>query len=154
MQSKDLFFVIPTYRLRDVGETVEAYDEHFWRNGHSVPMIVFDDSSPAGQEKYYPLVEQTRTHNDLFYVGPREKEEFTAHLNRRLNDRKLEGLVKTLFRPSYGGHRIVTLMAPLDGLMVSSDDDMRPYALVEASPESLVDEEVSRGKLFKANDGG
>ena len=25
---QDLFFVIPTYRLRDVGETVEQYDEH------------------------------------------------------------------------------------------------------------------------------
>jgi hypothetical protein len=58
----DLFFVIPTYRLRDVGETVEHYDEHFWRNGHSVRMIVFDDSSPANQEKYYPLLEKTHTH--------------------------------------------------------------------------------------------
>ena len=29
MQPKELFFVIPTYRLRDVGETVEQYDEHF-----------------------------------------------------------------------------------------------------------------------------
>jgi len=54
MQEPDLFFVIPTYRLREVGETVEQYDEHFWRNGHAVRMIVFDDSSPANQEKYYP----------------------------------------------------------------------------------------------------
>ncbi len=150
MPDNDLYFVIPTDRLRDVGETVELYDEHFWRNGHSVKMIVFDDSSPVAQEKYYPLLEQTKTHNDLFYVGPKEKEEFTGHLNRRLNDRKLEGLVKNLFRPSYGGNRNVTLMSTLGGLMVSSDDDMRPYALVEASPESLVDDEVSRGKLFKA----
>ena len=60
MPANDLFFVIPTYRLRDVGETVEHYDEHFWRNGHSVRMIVFDDSSPVNQEKYYPLLEQTR----------------------------------------------------------------------------------------------
>ena len=84
MQEKDLFFVIPTYRLREVGETVEHYDEHFWRNGHSVRMIVFDDSSPANQEKYYPLLEQTKTHNDLYYVGPREKEQFLAYLNQRL----------------------------------------------------------------------
>ena len=47
MQTADLFFVIPTYRLRDVGETVEHYDEHFWRNGHSLKMIVFDDSQPG-----------------------------------------------------------------------------------------------------------
>ena len=47
MQEPDLFFVIPTYRLREVGETVEQYDENFGRNGHSVRMIVFDDSSPV-----------------------------------------------------------------------------------------------------------
>src|SRR5271166_7107602 len=69
MQAKELYFVIPTHRLREVGETIEHYDEHFWRNGHSVRMIVFDDSSPAAQEKYYPLLEQTRTHNELYYVG-------------------------------------------------------------------------------------
>jgi hypothetical protein len=27
MQEPDLFFVIPTYRLREVGETVEQYEE-------------------------------------------------------------------------------------------------------------------------------
>jgi hypothetical protein len=42
MHAKDLFFVIPTYRLREVGETVQAYDEHFRRNGHTVRMLVFD----------------------------------------------------------------------------------------------------------------
>ena len=139
MQADDLYFVIPTYRLRDVGETVEHYDEHFWRNGHSVPMIVFDDSSPANQEKYYPLLEQTKTHNDLYYVGPREKEQFLAYLNGRLRDKRLEGLVKNLFRPSYGGNRNFTLMYTLGGLMVSADDDMRPYTLMEHSPESLDD---------------
>jgi hypothetical protein len=47
MQEKDLSFVIPIYRLREVGKTVEQYDDRFWRNGHSVPIVVFDDSSPA-----------------------------------------------------------------------------------------------------------
>ena len=70
MEQNGLSFVIPTFCLRDVGATVEAYDEHFWRNGHSVPLIVFDDSNPANQGKYFPLLEQTRTHNDVFYVGP------------------------------------------------------------------------------------
>src|SRR5882762_1349766 len=88
MPVNDLYFVIPTYRLRDVGETVEHYDEHFWRNGHSVRMIVFDDSSPANQEKYYPLLEQTQTHHDLYYVGPREKEQFLDYLNARLHDKR------------------------------------------------------------------
>jgi hypothetical protein len=154
MQEKDLFFVIPTYRLRDVGETVEQYDEHFWRNGHAVRMMVFDDSSPANQEKYYPLLEQTKTHNELYYVGPREKEQFLAYLNQRLRDKRLEALVKNLFRPSYGGNRNFTLMYTLGGLLVSADDDMRPYTLMEDSPESLADDEVCRGKLLKAGRNG
>ena len=90
MQPKELFFVIPTYRLREVGDTVKAYDDHFWRNGHSVPLVVFDDSSPANQEKYYSLLENTPTHNDLYYVGPREKEEFIAYLHQRLPDKRLQ----------------------------------------------------------------
>src|ERR1017187_6327994 len=153
MQSEP-YFVIPTYRLRDVGETVRHYDEHFWRNGHSVRMMVFDDSSPAAQQKYYPLLEQTRTHNELYYVGAREKEQFQAYLNGRLRDKKLAALVKNLLRPSYGGNRNYTLLYTLGGLMVSSDDDMRPHALVEHSPESLGDDEVCRGRLHKIGDDG
>ena len=154
VQPKELFFVIPTHRLREVGEAVEQYDEHFWRNGHSVRIIIFDDSSPDNQAKYYPLLEQTCTHNDLYYVGPREKEQFLAYLNGRLRDKRLEGLVKNLFRPSYGGNRNYTLMYTLGGLMVSADDDMRPYCLIEDSPESLADDEVCRGKLVKAGRNG
>jgi len=75
---EDLSFAIPTNRLRDVGETVEQYDEHFWRNGHTPQMIVFDDSTPTNQEKYFPLLEKTKMHHDLYYVGPREKEQFVA----------------------------------------------------------------------------
>jgi hypothetical protein len=154
MQADDLYFVIPTYRLRDVGETVEHYDEHFWRNGHSPTLIVCDDSSPSAQENYYPLLEQTTTHNELYYVGPREKEQFIGYLSRRLRDKRLDGLVKNLFRPSYGGNRNYTLMYTLGGLMVSSDDDMRPYALMEHSLESLGEGEVSRGRLHRTGEGG
>jgi hypothetical protein len=149
MEPHDLFFAIPTHRLRDVGQTVEEYDQHFWRNGHSPRIIVFDDSSPANQEKYFPLLEQTRTHNELYYVGPAEKEQFLAYLNTRLRDLRLEGLVKNLFRPSYGGNRNCALMYTLGALVVSSDDDMRPYALMEDSPESLDTDEISRGRLHK-----
>src|SRR5580692_11166352 len=150
----DLSFAIPTNRLRDVGETVEQYDEHFWRNGHSPQIIVFDDSTPANQEKYFPLLEKTKTHHDLYYVGPREKEQFLAYLNSRLRDKRLDSLVKSLFRPSYGGNRNYTLMYTLGGLMISSDDDMRPYSLVEYSPESLADDEVCHGRLHKAGENG
>ena len=154
MQQKELSFVIPTYRLREVGETVEQYDAHFWRNGRSVPITVFDDSSPANQEKYYGLLEQTQTHNELYYVGPREKEQFLAYVNSRLRDKRLEGLVKNLFRPSYGGNRNFTLMYTLGSLMVSADDDMRPYTLMEHSPESLEPDEVCRGRLHRRGENG
>jgi len=154
MKSTSPVFVIPTYRLRDVAETIERYDEHFWSNGHSVKMMVFDDSSQANHEKYYPLLEQTKTVNDVYYVGPREKEQFLALLNKHLRDRKLESLVRNLFRPSYGGNRNFTLMYTLGTFMISADDDMRPHALVEASPESLNGDELSRGKLLKAGSDG
>jgi hypothetical protein len=146
-------FVIPTYRLRDVGETLERYDDNFWRNGHATRLVVFDDSSLATHDKYYPLLERTRTHNDLYYVGPREKAEFVRMLVHRVG-RKLESVVKNLFRPSYGGNRNFTLMYTLGGFLVSADDDMRPDALIENSIESLADHEISRGKLVKATGGG
>jgi hypothetical protein len=149
MLDDEPIFVIPTNRLRDVGETVDTYDEHFRRNGHAVTMIVFDDSSVVNQQKYYSGLERTRTYNPLFYVGPHEKEQFLAYLFGRLRDRKLESLVRNLFRPSYGGNRNYTLMYTLGHLMVSSDDDMRPYAFVEDSPESLGPDEICRGKLLK-----
>ena len=38
--------------------------------------------------------------------------------------------------------------------MVSADDDMRPYALVEGSPESLGHDEIARGRLHKAGTNG
>ena len=123
MQDDDgLSFVIPTNRLRDVGETVEQFDEHFWRNGHSPQIIVFDDSIPANQEKYFPLLEKTKTYQDLYYVGPPEKEQFLAYLNGRLRDKRLDSLVESLFRPSYGGNRNYTLMYTLGGRMISSDE--------------------------------
>src|ERR1700758_4258510 len=150
MKLPETVFAIPTYRLRDVPETIEAYDEHFWTNGHSVKMIVFDDSSLANHEKYFPQLEKTKTVNDLYYVGPREKEQFLKFLNKKLRDRKFESLVRTLFRPSYGGNRNFSLIYTLGAFMISADDDMRPYALVEGSPESLGPDEISRGRLHKA----
>jgi hypothetical protein len=29
MNDPDLFFVVPTYRLREVSETIKQYDDHF-----------------------------------------------------------------------------------------------------------------------------
>jgi hypothetical protein len=126
MTEPEPYFVISTHRLRDVGATIHEYDEHFWRNGHSVQMIVFDDSTQANVDKYLPIFEQTRTRSELFYVGPREKEEFITYVNSRLRNNRLEPLVKNIFRPSYGGNRNFSLMYSLGGHMVSSNDDMRP----------------------------
>lgn len=154
MTEPEPYFVISTHRLRDVGATIHEYDEHFWRNGHSVQMIVFDDSTQANVDKYLPIFEQTRTRSELFYVGPREKEEFITYVNSRLRNNRLEPLVKNIFRPSYGGNRNFSLMYSLGGHMVSSDDDMRPYSLMEDSPESLEDHEISRGRLHKIGKNG
>ena len=44
-------------------------------------------------------------------------------------------------------------MYTLGELLVSSDDDMRPYALMEDSPESLEADEICRGRLHKAGSG-
>src|SRR6202790_97946 len=154
MKLAENIFVVPSYRLRDLGATIEAYDEPFWSNGHAIKMIVFDDSSLANHEKYFSRLENTKTVNDVFYVGPREKEQFLSFLNRKLRDRKIETLVRNLFRPSYGGNRNFTLMYTLGAFMISADDDMRPYALVEGSPESLGRDEISRGRLHKAGDNG
>jgi len=148
VSERDLHFVIPTYRLRDVGATVEAYDENFARSGQTAPIIVFDDSSVANHDKYFGALEATKTVNDLWYVGPAEKEQFVSYICKRLRDRKLDVLVRNLFRPSYGGNRNFTLMYTLGDLMVSADDDMRPYALIEDSPETLGEREISRGKTI------
>ena len=149
MSLTESIFVVPSYRLRDVGATIEAYDEHFWSNGHSVKMMIFDDSSLANHEKYFNRLEHTKTVNDLYYVGPHEKEQFLSFLNKKLLDRKLEALVRNLFRPSYGGNRNFTLMYTLGAFMISADDDMRPYAIVEGSPESLGHAEISRGLYIR-----
>lgn len=154
MTQPEPYFVIPTHRLRDVGDTIHEYDEHFWRNGHSVQMIVFDDSTQANVDKYLSSFEQTRSRSDLYYVGPREKEQFIAYVNSRLRNKRLEPLVKNIFRPSYGGNRNFSLMYSLGGYMISSDDDMRPYSLMEDSPESLENHEISRGRLHKVGRNG
>jgi hypothetical protein len=154
MTEPEPYFAIPTHRLRDVGTAIREYDEHFWRNGHSVEMIVFDDSTQANVDKYLPIFEQTKTRSELFYVGPREKEEFISYINSRLRNKRLEPLVKNIFRPSYGGNRNFSLMYSLGSLLVSADDDMRPYSLMEDSPESLEDHEISRGRLHKLGQNG
>jgi hypothetical protein len=145
-------FAIPTYRLRDVGDAVVRYDENLRKNGHSVPIVVFDDSTISAKERYFALLEQTQTANDVLYVGPGEKARFLEMILRRIGDRRLESIVKHLFRPSYGGNRNFTLIYSLGQLLVSADDDMRPEALMTYANESLGEREVCRGQLCKASE--
>jgi hypothetical protein len=154
MHSPKPVFVIPTHRLRDVGATVEAYDEHFRKNGHSIDLVVFDDSSAVNQQKYFPLLEQTTTQNPLWYVGPQEKEQVLGLLFARLKDRKLEPLIRNLFRPSYGGNRNWTLIYTLGDHLISADDDMRPFALMEDSPETLDEGVVCVGRVKRHGENG
>jgi len=70
VQERELFFVIPTYRLREVGETVEQYDDHFWRNGLLRAHRSFRRLQPGESGKYFlaagaHLYSQSR----LYYVG-------------------------------------------------------------------------------------
>ena len=99
METPDTIFSIPTYRLRDVPDTVESYDENFWRNAHEVALFVFDDSSLVNHDKYYSQLAKTRTANPLYYVGPREKERFIQILLKRLREPKLEALVRNFVSP-------------------------------------------------------
>ncbi len=144
------YFAIPTCRLRDVGETVSHYDQHFYNHGHLVKMVIFDDSGPALHEKYFPNFSRIKTANELYYVGPQQKDEFKGMLHKRLGDARFEPLIADLFRPSYGGNRNYTLVYTLGQFLISADDDMRPYALVDESGEPLQDDEICRGQLVRA----
>ena len=60
----------------------------------------------------------------------------------------LETIVTTFTNPK-------GVRQPFQGsLVISSDDDMRPYAFVEDSPESLRENEVCHGRLYKAGQNG
>ena len=69
MEELDTIFSIPTYRLRDVPETIERYDENFWRNGHEVALFVFDDSSLANHDKYYSSSEKPELPTHFIMLG-------------------------------------------------------------------------------------
>ena len=121
-----------------MGETVEQYDEHFWRNGHSSDIDRLRRLEPGEPGEVLSRSWSRPAPTTTSSTSARARRSSSSrYLNQRLRDKRLEGLVRNLFRPSYGGNRNFTLMYTLGGLMVSSDDDMRPYALMEDSPESL-----------------
>ncbi len=143
--------VIPTYRLRDVGETVKAYRANFDRFGHGdVPIIVFDDSSSDVYQRDYPSFAQ-KVPDGTFYVGPEEKAAVLDQLVSRLGSVN-EGALRAMFRPSYGGNRNWTEIYTLGNLFVSTDDDMRPHGLHHKDQLTLSEEEVLRGTYVPKKD--
>jgi len=115
-------------------------------------MTVFDDSGTLLHDKYFPHLAQRKTKNELFYVGPAEKAALREYLETKLGDTALTPLVSELFRPSYGGNRNYTLLYSLGTGLVSADDDMRPYALVEDDGAGFRQGEICRGKVVKADE--
>ena len=60
--------MVPTYRLRDVAQTVAEYDEHFYRHGQPIEIIVFDDSTPRPTSDFQSSTQGT--HNEVRYWAP------------------------------------------------------------------------------------
>lgn len=148
MHSHEPVFVIPTYRLKDVGKAVAAFDAHFHQHGHSIPIWVFDDSTYDGHRRYYGHLERTPTFNEVFYVGPREKSAFLAHVQEKTGTDVADSIIYRMFRPSYGGNRNFILAYTLGRKVISSDDDMLPggYVSKDANGDVLADGEVMRAE--------
>jgi hypothetical protein len=135
-------FVIPTYRLREVGDAVEAYDQNFQKFGNSMPIIVFDDSPTANFKIFYDQLENTSTHNEVFYVGPEEKSKFLDQLIKSTGITMSDYLIYKIFRPSFGGNRNFTVAYTIGHKFISSDDDMRPFGYLISDEKGLQENEV------------
>ena len=73
MSAKDpaLKFVMPTYGMRDVADCVDAYEQHFWQNGHDVRIVVCDRRHGG---KSRQVLRADRTQSDIqpvYYVFDR-----------------------------------------------------------------------------------
>ncbi|MEM3113265.1 MAG: hypothetical protein QXI33_02465 [Candidatus Pacearchaeota archaeon] len=138
----EFLFVIPTYRLRAVKDTIRRYTDNFHSYGHEIPVFIFDDSSNI-DNNFYSLSEGLSFKGDIFYVGLNEKRKFLDSLHEKTSLDKL--LLHEIFKPSYGGNRNFTLVYSLGNKFVSSDDDMYPYGLFESS-RGLNEGEVCKGR--------
>jgi hypothetical protein len=126
----ELKLCIPTYRPRKVVETVRAYDEHFSRYGHDVPIFVFDDS-PGDQAAEFLDLALGQTHNPVYVIGATEKAETLERITERAAQSPGDAeLVRALLRPSFGGNRNNILLYTLGSRFISVDDDIRPYGIV------------------------
>ncbi|MBI5061740.1 MAG: hypothetical protein HZB67_05510 [Candidatus Aenigmarchaeota archaeon] len=145
----DPVFVIPTCRLRDVPKTVEAYDQNFHDYERKLDILVFDDSPLALHKRYYNLLEKMPTFNDVYYIGPREKEKFLDYIIKRTGIVMADSVINKIFRPSYGGNRNFTLAYTIGRKFISSDDDMRPYGYVTKEQSTLENNEILKARIVK-----
>jgi len=143
LKMEDFTLVIPTYRLKDVAQTVRAYRDNFDRYGYDIPIIVFDDSSPEVYGHDFPKFAAVVPSN-TFYVGPPEKALFIDQLVSRIGIQH-EETIRRLLRPSYGGNRNFTILYTLGSRFMSADDDMRPEGLEFKERPALDQQEVLRG---------
>lgn len=138
-----LSLMIPTYRPSKVVETVRAYDNHFHKFGHTVPIVVFDDS--PGDQAARNLEERLGlVHNPVYVVGETEKcrllSQLTGKVVRSARDR---AVVERMLAPSFGGNRNHILLYSLGERFIAVDDDIRPYGLVSNDfNEGIGDESV------------
>lgn len=146
----EVSLVIPTYRLKDVAETVLEYHANLDKYGHDLPVIVFDDSTIETHLRDFSTF-TSRVPPQILYVGPREKAGFLALLVEKLGAEH-EPALRRMLRPSYGGNRNHTLLYTLGEMFISADDDMRPHGLFHRQRELLNGKEVLKGLYIDKTD--
>jgi hypothetical protein len=139
--------VIPTIRPSEVIGTVKAYSRNFRDYGHSVPIVVFDNSSA---EPSSVIVDQLNTiSNDydqiLLYVGPSERRSLISILCAKFTS--YSTTINQLFGTNYGGSRNTILAYTVGERFISVDDDVRPIGMfLDSAPyEAGI---VARGKYL------
>src|SRR3989344_2675702 len=148
-QELEPVFCIPTYRLRDVKETIIKYDQHFHDMKREVPIWIFDDSPYAFHKRYFPELEKTPTYNEVFYIGPEEKGKYKRYLRETTGIMMADSVIGRIFRQSHGGNRNFILAYTLGRRFISSDDDMEPRGLITKEREKLEDNVVMSALSIK-----
>lgn len=146
--------IVPTYRLKDVGNTVVDYSENLDKYGHSIDIFVIDDSSlDVSKRDFHILSEKSKnasSKNNFYYVGPKEKAHFLSLLESNLGEKG--GLFRNMFRPSYGGNRNFVMVYTLGEMFASVDDDMRPHGLFFKNRAELSENELLFGSYIDKRD--
>jgi hypothetical protein len=102
MKSNKTIFIIPTYRLRDVAAMAEKHDQHFWTNGHAVKIMVFDDSSVANHEKYYPFSSRPKPSTLVEICYPQKDKRQLPQINKSKADIHAPSQIHRVSRWQFG----------------------------------------------------